>query len=254
MARPMAPIVLTHPPSVSGLLDAWERGLAQSPLDRAITLLAAICPDRSREELADASVGRRDAALLTLREWTFGTSVLCLAACPACGDQLELAFETADIRVPPDPAGDQHPTLDVEGHAVVARPPTTRDLARLSADGSIDENRRRLLEQCVLTARHGDEALAVADLPDGVVDAVAAWLGEIDPQADVQLDLRCPSCEHGWQAPFDIASFLWSELGGWAARLLREIHGLALTYGWSERDILALSPARRAIYLAMAGR
>jgi hypothetical protein len=33
--------------------------------------------------------------------------------------------------------------------------------------------------------------------------------------------------------------------------VLREVHILASAYGWREDDILAMSPARRRIYLEM---
>jgi len=52
---------------------------------------------------------------------------------------------------------------------------------------------------------------------------------------------------------FDILTYLWSEIEDWAQRLLLEVHTLALAYGWSERDILAMSPRRRRLYLEMVG-
>jgi hypothetical protein len=52
---------------------------------------------------------------------------------------------------------------------------------------------------------------------------------------------------------FDAGSFFWSELGAWARRLLHEIHSLARAYGWSESEILTLSPARRQAYLELIG-
>ena len=39
----------------------------------------------------------------------------------------------------------------------------------------------------------------------------------------------------------------------WALRTLAEVHRLASAYGWREQDILALSPARRQLYLGMVG-
>ncbi len=53
--------------------------------------------------------------------------------------------------------------------------------------------------------------------------------------------------------PFDILSYLWTEIEDWAQRLLVDVHTLAVSYGWSERDILALSPRRRRMYLELLG-
>ena len=48
-------------------------------------------------------------------------------------------------------------------------------------------------------------------------------------------------------------ALLWEEIEVRAHVLLGEVHRLASAYGWSEAQILALSPARRASYLAMVG-
>ena len=72
-----------------------------------------------------------------------------------------------------------------------------------------------------------------------------------DPQADLQLSLACPECQHTWQTPLDIVSYFWSEIQAWATRLLREIHALASAYGWNEAEVLALSSWRRRAYLEL---
>jgi hypothetical protein len=63
--------------------------------------------------------------------------------------------------------------------------------------------------------------------------------------------LCCSSCKRELQAELDIVSFFWTEINSWAMRMLREIHSLASTYGWTESDILAMSAARRQVYLEL---
>src|SRR5947207_8679703 len=121
-----------RPLTAQELLDAWERGLAEPPVQRALTLLAAACPEVPSEALARESVGRRDARLLTLRQWTFGPRLVSLADCPACGGRLETAFDVADVLVtdlgsaPPGPL-----TLTAAGCALSFRLPDSLDLAAL---------------------------------------------------------------------------------------------------------------------------
>src|SRR6185312_12716599 len=103
-----------------------------------------------------------------------------------------------------------------------------------------------LLERCVVEAPSG-----VTDLSPSVLDAIVAQMGEADPQAVVDLSLECPACEFSWSLPFDIAGYLWSEVEDLVHRLFGEVHMLASAYGWSEREILAMSPLRRRIYLDM---
>ena len=61
------------------------------------------------------------------------------------------------------------------------------------------------------------------------------------------------SAGRGGARTFDIGAFFWSEIDAWAGRILQQVHVLASAYGWSERDVLALSPVRRQLYLGMVG-
>jgi len=245
-----------RPLAVQELLDAWERGLGETPVQRALTLLAAACPETPPDALARESVGRRDGRLLTLREWTFGSRFVSLAACPACGDVLETAFDVGDIRVPEE-RPEEPLSLSVSSFELTFRLPNSLDVAAL-ASGAAGEDlggaRRRLLGRCLLAARGaGGKEVSLDRLPETALQAVAGRMAEADPQGDVELALSCPSCGHGWLAAFDIASYFWAEVDAWARVLLHEIHTLASAYGWREADILALSPWRRRSYLDLIG-
>jgi hypothetical protein len=68
------------------------------------------------------------------------------------------------------------------------------------------------------------------------------------------LEVRCEACGQDSSAQLDIGALLWDEIGAHAHALLEEVHALACAYGWSEAETLALSPVRRATYLAMVTR
>jgi hypothetical protein len=74
-----------------------------------------------------------------------------------------------------------------------------------------------------------------------------------DPGADIGLDVPCSECGYRAKAVFDIASSLWAELDSWARGTLFDVHVLAAAYGWTEPEVLALSPARRRRYLELVG-
>ena len=271
-------------------LDAWERGLGawewgagRSPFRQALFLLEAAYPDAPPEALARLPVGRRDGLLLDLRERVFGPRLESVAACPRCGEWLELAFTTADVRHPPPAPPDSDPSLAVQlddyavhpddytvhpddytvhpddytvqldDYAVTFRLPTTEDLLALvseaSGDGAAPTPERQLLARCVQAAQRDGAPVAAADLPDRLVAAVAAQMEAADPQANVTLALTCPACEHGWEQLFDVAEFLAAEVDAWARRTIGEVHALASSYGWSEREVLSLSAQRRRLYL-----
>jgi len=238
--------------SAAELLNVWEQGQGQLPVQQALILLAAACPEAPPDALAALRIGRRDAGLLTLREWTFGSQLVSLAVCPSCGERLELAFDVADIRAVDD-GPDEPLSLSVAGCEVAFRLPNSLDLVAVVDVGDAEASRRLLLERCVLAVERAGDAGAhsVDALPSEVVAAIVARMAEADPQADVQLALVCPACGQPWQAAFDIVSFFWSEINAWAIRVLRDVHALASAYGWREADILALSPWRRQCYLEM---
>src|SRR5437016_6331682 len=92
---------MMHALSALELLETWERGCGQPPLQRALTLLAAACAETPLDVLEHLSLGQRDARLLTLREWTFGPQLLSLATCHRCQERLELTLNLADLRIMP---------------------------------------------------------------------------------------------------------------------------------------------------------
>jgi hypothetical protein len=237
-------------PSALELLGVWERGLAERPLERALSLLALACPDASRDALADLSIGQRDRLLLTLREATFGPEMTGLLTCPPCGEALQTSFTTIDLRAegadePAAPFGIRLAGCDVELRVL-----TSRDLAMAQATEAA-QARSLLLERCVVAATLEGKPAKVDELPVHVVDAAVERIAAMDPMADMQLALRCPACGHHWHVPFDILSFFWTELEAWSAKVLQEVHVLASAYGWSERDILSLGRLRRRHYLDM---
>src|SRR3954452_21294874 len=111
-----------RPLSAGELLEAWESAKGQPPLDQALALLAAASTS-TPAEWAALPLGQRDAALLTLREWTFGPDLIALAACPGCGMTLELGGAVADLRVPATPTPAGPPAITVAGITVRFRPP-----------------------------------------------------------------------------------------------------------------------------------
>jgi hypothetical protein len=239
------------------LLNVWEDGRPSTSTRRALLLLAAMYPGASRDTIASLSIGRRDAELLRLREALWGPRMAAIATCPACRERLELTLDTRDLLAKADETEASELSLTEGDCRVRFRIPTTEDLMAAEAEEDADSARLLILERCLLSAvGMGEQAGVVLDpmlLPAEVVSGIAALMAEADPLANIQLKIECPSCEHGWRAAFDIVSFLWSEIGAWAGRILSEVHTLARAYGWREAEILGLSATRRQFYLEMVG-
>jgi hypothetical protein len=236
-------------PTASQILSVWEQARTQTHAQRALNLLALAVPTQSAAELTRYSVGRRDRELLGLRERLFGSRLIATTQCPVCREHVEANFAAADISMTAEPSADLFHTFESGGYGLRFRLPECGDLASLDSSTAGLDPRINLLERCVAEARVNGGDVAVHQLPTEVVSALSVKMAELDPQGDVQLALNCPACHHHWTAPFDVVSFLWTEIECWANRLLREVHVLASAYGWRESDILALSDARRRAYL-----
>jgi hypothetical protein len=216
------------------LLEAWEGGRGHPAPGRAIAL-AALASGWPADEVADLPLGRCDLLLLRLREECFGPRLEGLAQCPACGTDLDVDIAAAELRTGGAAA---QSAVDVDGRSVPLRPLTVRDLLECGSD------RAKLLARCAC----GGPYPALLE-EAALLDAIEARLDLLDPQAAAGIDLDCPECGTKWRAQIDLIEFVWSEVDRFARRLLLDVHTLASAYGWTEADVLAVSPARRRFYL-----
>jgi rRNA maturation protein Nop10 len=238
------------------LLSHWENGHGRTPAARALDLLVAVSLYAADDEPPWSvcgrdpgrwTVGHRDAALLSLHASSLGRPLEAVAACPACGGRAEFELDAESLAAQADTEVSGQLTIRAEGHVVRCHVPTTADLATVTGTGteSVDD----LLATCVDSATADGRPVAATDLPPRVREAVESALEEADADAETTLSLTCPECGHRWTAPLDPAAFVCAELDREALALAREVRELATAYGWSERDILAMSPSRRRLYL-----
>ena len=227
------------------ILALWERGARRHALDRSALLCAWARPDWPAETIADRPLGRVTAALMQLREASFGPRIESHVDCQHCGTRLQLLLRTSDLlQAEPGDTGE----VAVAGRRV--RPPGLRDLAAVAHELDAKRAARQLLARCTLQGGGGDHAAA---LTSAALREVEDALEAIDPNADLALDVHCEACGAHSSAQLDAGVLLWDEIDARARALLAEVHTLANAYGWSEGEILALGAARRASYLAMVG-
>lgn len=226
------------PLGAEAILQIWERGRREHPVDRALTILAVLS-GRPMRELAAISVERRDSLLLEWRSRLFGDSLVGYAACPQCGCGVDVSLTPVGLQEPEDRF-----VVEVSGHPLAVRLPTSLDLAAITGCESVEAARRMLVSLCVEGSQALDREVVAA-----AVDA------ELDRRSGISagaVALTCPDCGHGWNLQVDVATFAWREIEILAGQLLRYVDVLARRYGWSEQEILALSPARRRFYLELA--
>ncbi|MBN9385067.1 MAG: hypothetical protein J0H74_30205 [Chitinophagaceae bacterium] len=231
-------------PGAAEMLDLWDRSSGKTPIEKSMELLSLASPEG---DPAGLSIGRRDACLFRLRERFFGPLFSNIADCPSCGERVEWSGNIRDLLVDGEEKEGVF-TLYAASYVILFRLPNSYDLMNAAA---YRDHSEWLLRDCILEARKQDAYCDVADLPEDVFDLLDRRMAEEDPQADISMLLSCAKCAHQWEMPFDIGSYLWMEIDSWAKRVLREVAMLAAAFGWSESDILQMSPRRRRLYLEM---
>ncbi len=241
-----------RPLSAAEILRIWESDSRQEALDRAVSLLEGCA---GRKKSADAGllpVGERDRRLWEIRKGTFGPRVEALTDCPRCEAAIEFEFQVEEVELPEAPERASEHEWNGDGWTVRFRLPHSGDLSAIAGEHDAASALKELTGRCFLHVEHGGVTQPATETPASVRSAVEVRMAELDPQAEVRMDLRCPVCGETWEGIFDIADFLWTQIGVAARRLIRDVDLLARRYGWSEPEILALSAVRRQAYLELA--
>ena len=166
------------------LLNVWERGRSQSPVERALSLLTLGHSETKPEDLAELKIGERDARLLELRENVFGSGIAGRTDCPACGQSIEINFTVSEIQTVPAPEVPETCAAKFGKYEISFRLPNSSDLAMLVPGDDLAVQKRRLVQRCVLNATQRGQPLAAEELPDDTVTALSERMSELDPQGD----------------------------------------------------------------------
>jgi hypothetical protein len=219
------------------LAIAIER-LGEQPPTPALT--AQLCP------------GDREYLLLRLVVALRGRHHWLSVRCRACGELLDLDLDLGAL--PVSEAGEGYPrcTLDVEGHALVIRAPVAADLA--AAEATLDEHAaaRALLLRCVVSLDdRSPTASELEGLSAATLDRIDAALDALCPAIATRLETACPDCKTARELELDPLELLGCEPD---EALFEDVHALAMTYHWTEGQILALPRERRRLYLRLIDR
>ena len=230
--------------ALTGIEEEWlaeGRDLASAV---KVTRILSACVSALDGEAVDAGrirkllTGDRDQLMLELRRITLGEDIAAVIVCPACSGPMDIAFKAGEVPVEGRPQTSVW--YDFE-RGIRFRLPTGGDQeAVLGMEAEAAEN--ALFESCVSPG---------VELTAEEREAVIAEMERLAPQVDLELDLTCPECGHGFVSQFDTTAFFFEEMRLKSGQLLREIHTLAFYYHWSEAEILSLGRRRRHAYLRL---
>lgn len=236
------------------LFSIWEENMEQPLLSKTITLLQAACAVNDNLTIAKLSIGERDARLFLLREWMFGNRMYHTTNCPVCTEKVEWETRANAMRI--QELDDSFSTrifeLSSQDFYIKYRLVNSLDIIQLLKQKiALEEANGNLLKCCMLDIKKQGKSYSIDKLPAALVVSIEEEMAQKDPQADLQLQVSCPACNHEWTVGFDIMHFFWTEIHNWAQRLMQEVFLLARFFNWSEKDILNMSPRRRQLYLQM---
>ena len=221
------------------ILSLWECAVGRARWHRDDALLdetgrpPALC-DRNR-------------ALLALRNGLFGRDWPLRSDCPGCGTACAFTVDSVALAEGLDgqKRADGGAPFDWHGCPIVLRAPTVHDLRLIADHADVADGARALLSRCL------PADLDPAQLSEDDVAALEGWIESLDPAAAITFALTCPDCGEEWPAPIDVAEALWTELQRAAELSLTDVDALARVYGWTEEQVMRLSPVRRAAYLQL---
>lgn len=229
-------------------------------LDLAVAIVASREDEGSsleqrRDRAWRLPIGRRILRLLEIVARSQDDPNLYLAiSCPqeSCGEKLELPLPLAGLIEHGKEALDQGDQLDWQmgpsSPSLALRRPTGRDQAawRTQRFASPQDATRALLQSLAV-----GKGKRIPCLNTRQEAKLSEALSDFDPLAAFRLSARCPACQGESQVPIDLERLCLDRLRALQSDLITAIHRLAIRYGWTEGDVIALSPARRAHYLAL---
>jgi hypothetical protein len=220
------------------MLSFWETASRRSPLDRGV--LAVASAGVPAAQAADLPLGEQNRVLAQLYCAHFGGTLDGFTECAACAEKLEFHFDVRQVAESPAPAAREWVAVGRWKFEL----PSSRAVAMAVSAGEPAQAGQRLLALCLREPLESEPGWSDEDM-----EAIEARLAEADALAEIRIGFACPQCGHGFEEALDLESFLWSEIVESARQLLDDIHLLASAYGWTEPEVLAMSPLRRSAYV-----
>jgi hypothetical protein len=215
----------------------------KQPRERLLSQALSLCVDRigsvrspSPELLGRLTLSDRHALVQSLLLAQDRGVLAAVADCPGCAYRLEMTLDLRTIKVPRIPDS---------GRVILKR----REKGQLL--------RRRLRLPCQVDLELANDEASLLGLCLGCTpDQARPWLSvaektlaNCDPLGSMEIIGSCPECGKEVQTGLDLEGTWLSRLRSESGSLLEEIHVLALSYHWTEGEILRLPVGRRQEYL-----
>jgi hypothetical protein len=223
------------------LLDGWSAARGRGWGERCLaTTSLALGVDRDEAAAREWDDAQRE--LLRFSAWRTGR-VDAVATCPHCAAMVDVDVPVAAMALASSSSGDVTVlAAHGAGRALAAvRVPTVGDLIDAAALDTPEEAQALLAERCGLGQLDPEEW-----------DAAITDLDESHPLLAPSCAVACPECGEEFEATLDSVELCWEAVDAAATEVIDDVVALATAFGWSEADVLAVPPRRRAMYRRLA--
>jgi TusA-related sulfurtransferase len=205
---------------------------------------------KEKEHLLNSlAIGDFVTLVLELRKLTSGDILRCLITCPSCKQDMSADITTTQLLQKPEAAEPKSAyEAKVGDFTLRLRPVTGEDL------DSTEESNISLTEQLARLCILDSTPTLPEKLDAQFLAEINTKLAELDPQADILLNLTCPNCGLKFQVPFYPEDFFLQEVDARRAQFEGEVHWLAFNYHWNENEILSLPLSKRRRYVDLINR
>ena len=200
----------------------------------------------TRKRVAELCVGDRQYLMAQLGALIDDDPIWLTVQCANCEELFDITFQLSEL--PVKPAGAHFPRWQLQTSVGKAWVRVPNGIDQEVVANSIEEvdSLKELLKQIICPVDTGQE-LHVDQLTQEDLELIESTVETMSPEMTLNATGACPHCEHINQVP--INPYLCIERS--ANDLLSQIHILAATYGWSEKQILGLPRQRRHTYLKL---
>lgn len=254
MSVDQASLRLTGGPSrvrlreLNGFDEQSVRGVDTATAISLLDRLLVDAPGSPAEELKAASLtaAERDQLLAAVYERTFGPRIESTIRCQLCDELFDLTFTLQNLLATFTAAASSSSAAGVQPDGTFRLPnglrfrlPTGADEMAVAGLSPADAE-RELLDRCVIERKSGVDFAGVQEAME-----------EVAPVLDLDLDAQCPECGGKQSVHFDVQFYLLRALEQERKQIAREVHRLAIAYGWSLNEILGLFRSQRRAFVEL---
>lgn len=175
----------------------------------------------------------------------FGEQVEATVSCRDCGEPFEVSFSLRNLLAKVEAGARQNVVGPNEDGIYTLSDGRRFRLPTVSDQQSVlgletDAGASALIERCMIAGDPMDNPQLLQEAMD-----------EVGPVLDLDLDAVCPRCDASESVRFDIQTYLLRMLAYERRFLVREIHLIAVAYGWGYGEVLSLAREDRRAFVSL---